>query len=338
MQALELAEFDEQSAHFDALVARTPDIDHFCTSTDWIIPAATALMPTRSPWLFRGESCQVAMMRARHPDGWNYIEPLESMWGLACPVVGSDVAGAASEFCELLARRKRHWNVCVLSGVPEQSPLLDALLQHLSPRYRLLQGPTTRRCVASLDGGVDGFLGRRSRNFRKALRRARRSAEDAGIEFVSCRAESDEQAAALYQRAVAVELRSWKGQAGVGIESGHMHRFYRAMVPRLARRDALELMFARDPRRADRPGESGDIGFVLGGLFESPHGTTYRGLQFSFDNEYGAMALGNLCQYHQIVELCRDGIGRYDLGTDMEYKQRWAELRHDTVGLIVMSR
>lgn len=334
MEALELAEFDRRSAHFDALVAQTPDIDHFCTSTDWILPAARALMPPRSPWLFRGDHSWIALMRAQHPEGWYYLEPLESMWGLACPVVGADPARTATELSGLLTGHERSWSLCVLSGLPEKSPLLTEILRRLAPRYRIHQGPTTQRCVASLDGGLDGFLGRRSRNFRKALRRARRAADDAGIEFVSCQATTDDEAAALYHRAVAVELRSWKGRAGVGIESGHMHLFYRAMVPRLARRGGLELLFARDPRR----GDDGDVGFVLGGVFESVYGTTYRGLQFSFDTEYAAMAMGNLCQYHQIVKLCRAGVEHYDLGTDMEYKQRWAERQHDTVGLIVLAR
>src|SRR5688572_32387452 len=51
----------------------------------------------------------------------------------------------------------------------------------------------------------------------------------------------------------------------------------------------------------------------------------YRGLQFSYDDAFAQLGLGGLLQYHQIVELCAEGVTRYDLGTEMDYKRRWAE-------------
>ena len=64
----------------------------------------------------------------------------------------------------------------------------------------------------------------------------------------------------------------------------------------------------------------------------------YRGLQFSYDDEWSALSLGSLCQYHQIAGLCREGVARYDLGTDMEYKRRWAEEQFETTLLVVVAR
>ena len=329
MEALGLAEFDQQSDKFDTLVAATPDIDHFCSASDWIVPAARALMPPRTPFLFRRDDCQIALMRGYHPDGWPYLEPLEAMWGLACPVVGPRGTETARYLAETLAARASDWRVVVLTGLPQHSRMFGDIVRQLK-RYELMQGPSTTRCVASLQGGLDGFLSRRSRNFRKALRRALRDARDAGLEFSACHSGDIDQAKNLYERVVAVEFRSWKGRAGMGIESGGMYHFYREMVPRLARRGALKLIFARDLRR----GGGADVGYVLGGIF----GDTYRGLQFSFDSEYRHLALGNLCQYQQIVELCDEGIQCYDLGTDMEYKRRWAETFLKTVGLIALRR
>jgi CelD/BcsL family acetyltransferase involved in cellulose biosynthesis len=43
-----------------------------------------------------------------------------------------------------------------------------------------------------------------------------------------------------------------------------------------------------------------------------------------------------LLQYHQILELCSDGIGRYDLGTEMDYKRRWAEDVMETEMLVLV--
>ncbi len=167
-------------------------------------------------------------------------------------------------------------------------------------------------------------MSRRSRNFRKALRRARRAAEVAGIEFQSCHAAAPAAADALYERISCVETRSWKGRAGVGINSGNMHAFYRDMVPRLAARGLLRVIFAMHEGR--------DVAYVLGGVL----GHTYRGLQFSYDRDYERNSLGNLCQYEQIVELCQEGVTNYDLGTGMDYKRRWAEKTRDSVTLFVV--
>jgi CelD/BcsL family acetyltransferase involved in cellulose biosynthesis len=130
----------------------------------------------------------------------------------------------------------------------------------------------------------------------------------------------------VYERIVRVEARSWKGLGGVGIDSGSMHEFYRAMLPRLARHDRLRVIFARREGR--------DVGYILGAVFLG----TYRGLQFSFDDEDRELALGNLCQYRQILALCDEGVTRYDLGTDMEYKRRWAEAQFETTLLVVVAR
>jgi CelD/BcsL family acetyltransferase involved in cellulose biosynthesis len=85
------------------------------------------------------------------------------------------------------------------------------------------------------------------------------------------------------------------------------------MLPRLAARGALRLMFARHEGR--------DVAYILGAVA----GDTYRGLQFSFDDAYRDDSLGNLAQYHQIAALCDEGVTRYDLGSGFPYKRRWAE-------------
>lgn len=325
MEALTLAQFERQAVAFDDTVAATSGIDHFCSSSDWILPAHAALMPPRTPWLFRGSEGYVAMMRGLHPQGWRYVEPLESVWGLACPLAGPACRPLVSAFVDLCRRREIDWDMAVLSGVPVASELLAELILRLSARYRLLQGPITARFVVDLRGGVDAFLGRRSRNFRKALKRALRTAEEAGIGFERCDAASPAQAEALYDRIVRVEARSWKGREGVGIDDGGMHAFYRDMVGRLAARDRLRVMFARHEDR--------DVAYILGAVFQGG----YRGLQFSFESGYERLSLGNLCQYHQMIELCAEGCESYDLGTDMPYKRRWSDTTHDSIAIIAVN-
>ena len=105
-----------------------------------------------------------------------------------------------------------------------------------------------------------------------------------------------------------------------------MNRFYAEMLPRLAARGRQRTLFAR---LGDR-----DLAYCLGAVFDGE----YRGLQFSFDREHERYSLGSLLQHRQIVELCDEGVRRYDLGQDMDYKRRWAEDAFETVLLVLVNR
>ncbi|HEX2568868.1 MAG TPA: GNAT family N-acetyltransferase [Polyangia bacterium] len=333
MEPLDLAAFDAVADEYDRAVARSRDLDHFCSSSAWILPAHEALMPPREPWLRRGEHGWVALARAAEGNV-RYLQPLEAMWGLASPLVGAgdgggpgpgdvvEVCGLAAEFAAACFA-DAGWNLLLLSGVLAGAPLFQALLERFGRRCRLGLGPVTSRYVASLDGGLDGFLSRRSANFRHAVGKAVRRAAGLGVTVEPLEIREPGAALAAYERLLQIERCSWKGQEGVGIDQGAMHEFYRLMLPRLARRGALRLMFARHEER--------DVGYILGGAL----GRTYRGLQFSFDDSYARHSLGNVMQYHQIAALCEEGVMHYDLGAEVEYKRRWAEPGLETVTLVV---
>jgi hypothetical protein len=292
---------------FDREVALTPAIDRFCSSTAWILAASAALMPARASFSFRGEHGYFAAMRGVHPAGFPYVEPVELAWGLAAPLIGRDPQQLA-----------------ILSGLTVAGPQRRALDATLPPRWERRRGQPTVRHVASLEGGMDGFLSRRAREFRKSLRKAQRGAVTAGITFDVMRATNAVEANSLYDRIQAVELRSWKSRDHVGIASGPMRAFYAAMLPRIAELGQQRTIFAR---MADR-----DVGYILGAVMAGE----YRGLQFSYDEELGEHSIGSLLQLEQIAELCRDGVGRYDLGTEMDYKRRWAEELMETEMLVLV--
>jgi CelD/BcsL family acetyltransferase involved in cellulose biosynthesis len=171
---------------------------------------------------------------------------------------------------------------------------------------------------------VDGFLSRRSRDLRKSLRRAQRAAHEAGVTFESVRVADPRQAGALYARVQAVEARSWKTRDGVGIHAGPMRAFYGAMLPRLCELGQQRTIFARVGDR--------DVGYILGAVM----GGEYRGLQFSYDDEHAMLGIGGLLQLQQINELVAEGVARYDLGTEMDYKRRWAEEIMETEMLVLV--
>ena len=172
---------------FDREVARTPAIDRFCSSTAWVLAAAGALMPPRAAFTFRGAHGYFAAMRGVHPAGFPYIEPVELAWGLASPLIGADAAALIGEVVPVLAGR-RDWQLAIFSGLTVAGPQRRALDATLPARWERRRGQPTIRHVASLDGGLDGFLGRRSREFRKSLRKAARGARAAGVTFEVVRA------------------------------------------------------------------------------------------------------------------------------------------------------
>ncbi len=307
---------------FDAEVSLTPAIDRFCSSTPWILSAAGALMPPRTAFSFKGANGYFAAMRGVHPAGFPYIEPVELAWGLAAPLIGRDPVALVEELVPMLANR-RDWQLVILSGHTVAGPQRRALDATLPPRWERRRGQPTIRHVASLEGGLDGFLSRRSREMRKSLRKAERAATVAGLTFEAVRAKPGE-GAALYERIQAVEQHSWKSHDHVGIAQGPMRAFYAAMLPRLCELGQQRTIFAR---LGDR-----DVGYILGAVMAGE----YRGLQFSYADDAAHLDIGNLMQLRQITELCADGVGRYDLGTEMAYKRRWAEELMETEMLVLV--
>jgi len=307
---------------FDREVAETPAIDRFCSSSAWILAATAALMPPRAPFSFKGAAGYFAAMRGVHPAGFPYVEPVELAWGLASPLIGRDAVGLVAEVVPLLAGR-RDWQLAIFSGLTVTGPQRRALDTTLPARWERRRGQPTIRHVASLDGGIDGFLARRSRDLRKSLRKSLRAANDAGMTFESVRA-SEAEAHALYDRIQEIEARSWKSREGVGIHAGPMRAFYGSMLPRLCALGQQRTFFARLHDR--------DVGYILGAVMAGE----YRGLQFSYDAELAEFGVGGLMQYHQVRQLCDEGVTRYDLGTEMDYKRRWAEEIMETEMLVLV--
>lgn len=315
-----LDELRRDADAFDRAVAATPEIDRFCSASAWVLAADAALMGERTPWVWRAEHGWIACAKASRGGG-RYVEPLELAWGLACPIVGADPAALVEELLAI-ATGDPDWDALLLAGITAEGAHARALRRGLRPGWRLGRGPTTARYVASLDGGVDGFLGRRSRNFRKGLRADQRVAAARGVRFEEV-AVTAATADACLARILAIEARSWKGRSGAGIDQGVMRAFYEHMIGPLAARGAARLLIAIVDER--------DAAFILGGVFAGE----YRGLQFSYDADLRDLGLGNLGQLAQITRLVEEGVHTYDLGTAMDYKERWAEIVVETALLVV---
>jgi len=171
------------------------------------------------------------------------------------------------------------------------------------------------RRVARLDDGLDAYLARRSRSFRRNARNAARRAETVGL-----RIEWHDGAGAdpvgLVERAVEAERTSWKGRQDSGLGDPVFARFYRELAAGLAASGdghRLRAGFAVLDGR--------DVGYILGAV----RGGRYRGLQLAYAEEVARLSLGNLLQLGQMERLVADGVSRYDLGQDMAYKEAWSD-------------
>lgn len=294
-------EFEREAAAYDALVRASEGIDRFCSSSEWVLAARAAFAPDAPSFLARGAHGYAAFVRRE-----GMLMGLDTEWGFACPLVGDVVHEFAADV------ESEPWRVILLPGIVPGSKLMRAVVSAFA-RHELRLGPTLRRWVASLEGGLDGYLARRDAKLRSNLKRAARRAREEGIAF---------ETAGTLERAVAVERRSWKGAAGTGLLVPEMRAFYGELLARLGPNARMVL--------ARKGGE--DVGYILGGVRDG----CYRGFQFSYDARLAHVSLGGLLQLEQITALAAEGILVYDMGIDLPYKHRWADGPVDTVTIAVV--
>jgi hypothetical protein len=315
MERLLPADFERVEAEFDAAVAAAPQIDRFCSSTDWILPCREAWSPAQEAFVLRSEHGWATLQVYPEVGGHGVLTGFDTIWGFACPLVGAEPAALARD----LSRKLTGDAILMLSGIEPDSALVAGLDIAFGGIHA---GPVMRRWEASLTDGLDAYLARRSPKLRSNLRRAARRAESVSVSFEA----GEGSVEALFSRMLDVEERSWKGALRSGLLMPDMERFYRMIAERMARQGRLRVLFARCG------GE--DVGYILGGVRDG----IYRGFQFSFDQRLGELSLGSLMQRAQIAALCEEGIETYDLGMDVRYKRRWADRARDTLTVAVLPR
>ena len=324
MQPGDLRELDHPDSAWNRAAAESEAGDAFCCRTEWQISFHEAFYPDRTLHVAQGGGSVVAFAERRHPRLGLLLEPIESHWLFGCPLLGG--AGSVDLLRSLLAEHaaKSGPSTVVLSGLAPRSELFDRIVETFESRQRILRLQPQTLCTASLAGGLDGFLSRRSSSLRRNLRQAGRRAAASGVYFErrapGCAAESQE----IYARMLEVEESSWKGLGECGMAEPPSRQFYGIMLQRLAASGGGRVTFAR---HADE-----DIGFIFGGLA----GNVYRGQQFSFAEDWRSHSIGNLLQLEQIRWLCEGGVEHYDMGPLMDYKPHWAESQKTLEALLLL--
>ena len=308
MDRLTFDDLESSVDAWDAAVDATSGIDRWCTSSYWALPVFETWGNHPADVFHAPDIGWAAFGSVELPDGRARIGP-DGVWGFASCMVGPD----APRLAEAVARaldQLNDWDAVFMTGLLTGGALDRAVIEAFGRRHRLFAGPESPRCVAELADGVDAWWGRRSERFRRNLRRARAAALAEGLEL---RVLDDCPADEVMDRILALETQSWKGREGSGLVDPRMASAYRSIAGRLGAADSLRVCVAVL--------DGHDVGYVLGGV----RAGTYRGLQISYSADHRSMSIGHLLQDHELHRVAAEGVQRYDLGMDLEYKRRWSD-------------
>lgn len=161
---------------------------------------------------------------------------------LAAP---ADAAECAETIADYLVGDAGEWDRISFAEQSAADPLATALIHKLRARGYLIRQPEGPACpIAALEGSWNTFLGTKSKNVRKSLKRKLAALDAAGdCQFESIAPDADHQAAAL-KRYLAVERASWKAGTAIAISRAPPDlAFYRELVARFAARGAVDFRF-----------------------------------------------------------------------------------------------
>ena len=296
----------------------TNQVDPFCSTSAWQLAFHDAFSPNRRLLFKESSGSVIAFAEKIFSPERIFITPIEPSWLFGCPLMGKE---SIDLFIEALAAFTKiyapTYPTIVVSGIRPGGILSKRLLNTAGKSFDIYLNSSGIQCTASLAGGIDGYLSRRSANHRNKLRKAVKKAKDYGLSFERSAPRSAEEANATYARMLTVELTSWKGIGKCGMAEPVVKDFYAFMMQRLASLGDCRVIFSRH--------EGKDVGFIFGGLA----GKIYRGQQFSYVDDWKSFSIGNLMQFEQITWLCEEGVKRYDMGPlngpRMDYKVHWTE-------------
>jgi len=308
----------DQYAAWQTAALRCDQTDPFCCMPSWQLAFHDAFGPKRRLLVAEAEGSVVAFAEGLVSEEEIFVTPLEPSWFFGCPLLGDAAPSLFAEVMNFFAQTYAPRFPKVLIG--GLGPGLEYVQNLLNKTGMTLQAHLVKAGIqgaASLEGGLDGFLSRRSANLRRNLKRAAKKAAEQGICFERVLPTTADHARQTYARMIAIERTSWKGLDHCGMAEPVICDFYANLLERLAPENGARVIFAR---RDDK-----DVGFIFGGLA----GQIYRGQQFSYTQDWQALSLGNLMQVEKIRWLCEEGVQRYDMGPldgpKMGYKTHWTE-------------
>jgi hypothetical protein len=312
---------NDQWLNWSAAAANTGQADPFCCSPAWQLSFHNAFAPNRRLFIRECSKNVVAFAEKIISDDLVFLTPIESSWLFGNPLLGEH---SIDLFSDTLADIEKYYSPVsprmFISGVRPYGAFYKKLKRHFADKFKFSRHSSGVQCSASLAGGLDGYLSKRSANFRRKTRKEMRRALSHGVTFERVSPNSDQEVDKIFSRMLSVELVSWKGIGHCGMAEPRPKKFYEVMMKYLAAIGDARIIFAKHGVR--------DIGFIFGGVAEG----IYRGQQFSYDEEWQSSSIGNVLQMEQVDWSCEEGLTRYDMGPlegpRMSYKSHWTERKH----------
>ncbi len=250
--------------------------------------------------------------RLRQPGAREVFEPADALY------TDED---AAHLLAAQIARQQRP---VTLDRVPATSALVPALQAAMKGRGLVSVRPAVGCPTLALDATWHEPENRFNSGRRSDFRRAARRAAQHGNLFYEIIAPDPAEFDALFDEAIAVEIASWKREAGTAIASDPAKEaFFRAFFLRAAARGSLRIAFLRIDRRA--------IAMQL--AIES--GGRYWLFKIGYDEAFGKCSPGTLLMLHTVGHAARQGLTAYEMLGDVEpwIAELWTQDEHKTVKL-----
>jgi CelD/BcsL family acetyltransferase involved in cellulose biosynthesis len=206
-----------------------------------------------------------------------------------------------------------------IGGIRKEGQLHRELVSIREETIQFEEFSTTDCMIIDLSDGVDRWLQRRSKKFRKSLRQ---STGLAGLEIDDA---SKTKPDVLIERILHLQKRTYKWREGTDIFQMKQYAdFYEAIIRRLHTSGELRVLFATE--------EQEDIAYIFGAVT----GQVFRGFQMSYVEAAKERGIGNALQLENIRQSAAAGITQYDLGMHSPYKERWADSCDEYIGIFAV--
>lgn len=306
------------------LALSTGQVDPICCGPAWNLAYHAVFHPNSRIFYLQSQNSLLMLCEYREAEQDVCLMPIENGWLFGQPLLGPEAFELFREAAKIFTRAYGgRLPPIFISGIPQAAPEELLFFANFSTAFDIYKYRSTVQCSASLDGGLEGWLGRRSANHRAKLRKAIRKADAIGVCYERFRPQSPEECTSIYERMIAIERQSWKGRQHCGMAESPSVEFYAALLEQYSKTHMGFVIIASHDGK--------DFGFVFGGASS----WVYRGQQFSYIEDARDLSIGNLLQYEQVRWLCELGFKRYDMGPitgpRMEYKQHWTEERRGSL-------
>jgi len=296
-------------------------LDPLCNSPDWLIAYARAFLRSDEVfgWTLLANGAPGALFPFRTEPQRGPLSLKRAML-LTDGTFDSDYLGLwiqpgieedAVEICLDLLTDCTHSEAVVLSGIPENSPILPALRRVLE-RRGLPRRERPAECLsAELPASFEDYLAGLKRRVRTKVRQALRVTKANGTEHANC--DDPDLLDGRLSEMFELHEQRWldAGQDGVFADL-RRRKFYRQIATLALSRGTLRLSYLQFPGRR--------IAFQFGIV----EGDRYYQMQEAYAPEFADMRVGVALRAMSIQSLIAEGVRHYDfMSGESQHKRNW---------------